>query len=824
MLEIVKQRLKNRLDSEHEQAFIRLILVSIVFTWFFSFDHLTAYKVCAGYLLLSLLLILWIIISPKPNSARRIIGAIGDMSATSAGLFLAGEMATPLLAVYLWVITGNGFRYGIKYLFISMALALTGFMAAYFIHPFWTEHLWISAAIFITIIIVPLYMVSLIKKLHLAIHEAKAANQAKSQFIANMSHELRTPLNGIIGMNDLSLSTKLNSEQKRFAFVIKESAYHLLGLIERILDMAKIEAGKLELTNEPFDLHQLMHGVVAMFEGQAAEKQITIALNIDPQVPFDLVGGPKHLRQVLLNIIGNAVKFTLSGSVTVSVRQARDSDGTQLVFSVSDTGIGMSAEAQKKVFEHFTQADTSITRRFGGTGLGTTIAKKMTETMGGSIELKSELGVGTTFTIQIPFERQAGKTTAKDLTQVNILLLGEAGSTGALETMLNRWATHYSVIEDEKLILSRLVDAWSVGQPYDVLILQNELLQYQPESIAHAIRDKHELNELDMILIAPEQNGLLEPALIEAGFSTLLHQPLQESLLFNALHASSVIHHSSDVISIAEVMQKKSTLQKMNILLAEDNPVNQEVMNEMLTRAGHSVDIVEDGELALNALAGEKSYDLVILDMNMPDLSGLDVLKQFRFMDTSASIPVLMLSADALAETVKQCLEAGANDYLTKPVQATTLLEKISEYSPHAQTQNDKADVIEQCQKKRDTLFDESVLQDLFALISSPEKQQQLLDTFVQTSRDHLKQLQLVAGKGDIQAYLLRIHSLRGGAATLGASSIVSLCSQIELAGRSITQTDMIDYNQKLNLSFRKSAEALHAYLQSHHSRQALDE
>jgi len=811
----IRQRLSARTDSEHEQALIRMLLVSLISAWLFSFGITATYMPCAAYLFISLLLLTWIIVAPAINPARRIIGMVGDMAAISTALYLGNEFSAILLAVYLWVITGNGFRYGIRYMLIATVLAGGGFSTVVWLSPFWQQHIWFSSAILLTMIIVPLYMASLIKKLHHAIAMAEEANHAKSRFIANMSHELRTPLNGIIGMNDLSLSTRQTADQRHFSLVVKESALHLLGLIERILDMAKIEEGKVELVEEDFDLHQLMHGIVAMFESQASEKGISMHLHIDPAAPFALIGSPRHLKQILINIIGNAVKFTEHGSVKISIEAAGDSEDTRLVFTVSDTGIGMSESAQSKIFEIFTQADSSITRRFGGTGLGTAIAKELTEMMGGEIRLHSAEGRGSTFVIELPFVHQAETDTVRDLSQTNILLLQKQGQAEYLDSALDCWGVQYAEIEDTTMLLSKLADAQSMGQPYDTVIIDRQTLSCNPELIAHAIRDNRDLSGLNMILLDPNPSPASDTLMISAGFSSVLYLPVQPSLLFNALHVASVAHHSADVISMADVVEKKRAISPLNILLAEDNLVNQQVMQGILTRAGHTLYIANDGEEALDALSGDQVFDLALLDLNMPRVSGLDVLKQFRFMDTSASMPVLMLSADALPDTIDKCIEAGANDYLTKPIHASVLLEKISYYTEQREPKPEAGRSVESADSDGagDDVLDEEMIGELFGFIQSDDKCRHLIQSFENSGGKHVDQLEIAGKQHNIRDYLQTIHTLKGSAGTLGLKGMTALCHEIESIGAAIKPVEMERYCSELRQALRHGCQSLYDYL-----------
>ncbi len=781
----LRSRLQNREDSEHEQALIRLAIITGIFIYFFSIipedlenaeDWIMGTAILSGCFLLSAGIFVAILVNPAVSVVRRILGIVLDISAFSFALSVTGELFAPWYGVYLWVTLGNGFRYGEKYLYLSAALSVLGFGTAIATNPFWMTHQALAIGLMTTLIVVPSYAATLIKRLTEERKKAEEANSAKSEFLARMSHEIRTPLNGIIGTGDLLKACKLGSEEREYADTIYASSMTLLRLIEDVLDISKIEAGKLVLENTPFDLHALIHSTVRMFATQAESKGLRITSHIGLETPYQLLGDPLHLRQILMNLVGNAVKFTNKGTIELRCHSLRNENQRVLVrFEVTDTGIGIADEKQAHIFNSFTQADESTTRQYGGTGLGTAIAKQLVELMGGRIWLQSTPGIGTTFFFDIEFEYQesaAQQLDTQSLKESRILRFADAdrGET-EITRHLNSWGVTFHDVHNTRDAIRLLINEAGRHAPYEVLILDRVPIDADIQQLLQSLYTELSLHEITVLIV--QAKGDPAPVLDTAiGDVYTLSEPLDTALLFNALHASHSGHYEDEgIISLAQHITRNHTLQKpLNILIAEDNRTNQMVIGRILERAGHHFRLVDDGLSALDALE-EEPFDVVIVDMNMPGATGIETFKMHRFAHASEPpIPFIMLTANATTEARKACEEVGIKHFLTKPISSARLLEAIARaaqthgIAPASRPGPDTSAPGDSTQEG----IDYRILQDVIALGSGDDFLQRLCRNFSADSTQLLEKMQEALNNRDYLHFQELAHALRGSAANLG--------------------------------------------------------
>jgi two-component system sensor histidine kinase RpfC len=792
----LNKRLKGTGDSEPEQAKLRLA-IGVLLVGYFCFpwgsDETFAQAITSlpslitiYYYTGSLGIFLAIVMRPQAAPVRRVFGAAHDMISLSIVMFLSGGESVPIFLLYLWVILGNGFRYGTQYLFISQGIALVGFTCAVIWGPFWQEHSSFAISLLLMLTLLPLYAAFLIKKLHAAIDMAKQANQAKSRFLANMSHELRTPLNGVIGMGDLLRETKLSYEQKELVSTMHSSANTLLELIENVLDIAKIEAGKILINSKDFDLHGLVNSVIYMLAPMGEKKDLTVSCTFDHETPFALKGDQQHLRQVLINLVNNAIKFTDKGSVIVSVRLVGGTESTPRIrFEITDTGIGIAEKNINKIFDDFTQADESTNRAFGGTGLGTTISKELVELMNGQIGVISELDQGSTFWFEIPFLASSNPETS--ISDNHVLLLAGEDTASIIRPALKYWQVKFDWVRTSTRALSQMIQADDDADPYETIVVdQSCLIDINAVQFAQMVKSEGLLEDTSLVLIN-SSDTMIDANKSNQYYISTIANPEEKRPLFNALHAAQSVNlNDSKIVTMAEHYAKQAGAAQMNILVAEDNEVNQQVIEGILRNAGHNVRIANTGEKALDILSDELDrIDMLILDMNMPEVSGVEVVKTLRFMDTSAQLPVIMLTADATPEAKETSIAAGANRFLTKPIDARGLLECIASLSRNIR----KAKAIKPPPKEVRTQlqstfpasewYDNVVLHELDILGDDSDFIRTLVKNFEKEGAQHVLNIKK-AMFDDYLEYRDNLHALKGSATELSAGKLVEICQQGE--------------------------------------------
>ena len=636
-------------------------------------------------------------------------------------------------------------------------------------------------------------LAQLVKELEIAKHRAEQATETKSAFLANMSHEIRTPLNAILGMTTLALKTRLSAEQQDYLETVKSSGESLLELINDILDFSKIEAHRLDLDHAEFELRETVGDAAKVLALRASEKGLELAFDVAADVPDALLGDAGRLRQVLLNILGNAVKFTARGEVvlTVSVDAITAARAT-LHFTIRDTGIGIAPEHQEQIFQAFTQADSSTTRRYGGTGLGLAIARRLVELMGGRLWVESGMGKGSTFHFIAVLDRAAGASRVpafdrpSGLEGLRVLVVDDNHTNRRiLEEMLASWHMKPTAVADSRSAMAALRDG--AKEPFHVVITDCQMPNVDGFALARRIRTEERLGAIPIIMLTsigrPEDVNRCR----RIGVAACLTKPVKHSDLLETLASVAGVSTRGEDASRHDDAPSPSPRRALRILIAEDNAVNQKLVTTILRKRGHRVQAVGNGRDAVARLEGAKrnDFDVVLMDVQMPEMGGLEATQTIRSgeMIGTARVPIIALTAHAMQGDREHCLEAGMDDYLAKPIDVNELITTVERLA--GETSRPRP-------QPSDTTDSEAVFDETAALAYTGGDRKLLREIIAMFRADYpgsVRRIRHAITRRDGEALRMTAHALKGAIATVGSPTGQRAALALEQLGRANTFT-----------------------------------